>query len=879
MPLQRLNRPAIASIWTAVFLAGVTAGWLGWRSARSHFLTELADDARRCAAAFDPVEMRQLAGLRAETASQPYLTVKDRLRRLRATNPRVRFVYIFRYVPEMEKVIYLADSAQPGAKDESLPGDEYPQAAQSPGLQEIIRTGLPATEGPLQDDFGRWVTGYSLVAEMPSCKPNLTTKDIIGLDIDAVDWQRELWNAALTQTFGVWVLLGLPFGALLVLRRQLEQREAIRNLSAAMEQSHSALMIVDLDSHIEYANTGLCQQMGYSRRELIGRNWRDFRVADTSEELLADLVATVRTGRSWEGEWFNRRKDGTVYPVRGIITPVKDRAGTISCFVAVFDDVTDRKRTEAELREARDLAQAGDRAKGQFLATMSHEVRTPLNGIVGFTNLLLGTELSAEQRDFVETIRASGEALISLTGDILDFARIESGKLKLEPLPCDPRECIEDALDLFAARAAEKKIELLHCVDDDVPAAVMVDGGRLRQVLTNLINNAVKFTVAGEIEVSVALVRATGEQKTENGEPPALATEEPGPAAPDPCTLQFTVRDTGIGIPVDQRAQLFRPFNQLDSTSTRKYGGAGLGLAICKNLVRLLGGEIGFTSEPDQGTTFTFTIRTPVAAPAPNPPDLAGLSLALVARPGPMRRELARLATRWRAQVVEADDFAALKAGSWETALVDLDESLARALTAPQAPATGLPPRRATALVPLTLPTDLRTALRTHFHLLLNKPVHRSALLAWLGALRPVAPLAAVPPTHFGFHVLIVEDNPVNQRLMQRVLTNLGCKWTVAENGRRAIDELVRPDANYDLVLLDLHMPEVDGLAALERIRAGEAGPRAQNIWVAALTADVRQEQKARAFAAGANDFLTKPMHLPELEAAFRRYRAARLSS
>ena len=876
MLLQRLNKPAIAAIWAVVLLAGAGAGWLAARSTRTQILTDLTDDAARCAAAFDLANLRELAGTREDLARPVYPRVKQRLIRLRAVDPRVRFVYIFRFVPETGKVIFLADSAQPGAKNESLPGDDYPQAAQSPGLQLIIRTGLPAYEGPLADDFGTWVTGYALIGETPSAKPETPGKDIVGLDLDAADWNRELWGAAAGRMIIVWLLLGVPFAAVLVLRRQIEQREAIRNLSAAMEQSHSALMIIDLESRIEYANTGLCHQMGYSRRELIGHNWRDFRVPETPESLLADLVATVRSGRSWEGEWFNRRKDGTVYPVSGIVTPVKNHDGSLACFIAAFDDITEAKRKESELRDARDLAEAGDRAKGQFLATMSHEIRTPLNGIVGFTNLLLGTGLTAEQRDFVETIRASGEALVSLTGDILDYARIESGKLKLEPLPCDPRECVEDALDLFAARAAEKNLELLHTVGDDVPATIIVDGGRLRQVLTNLVNNAVKFTEAGEVEVSLTLVHAHGEPGPESREAKSATTAESRPASPDTCLLCFSIRDTGIGIPGDQHTQLFRPFNQLDGTTTRKYGGTGLGLAICKNLVELLGGRILFHSEAGQGATFTFTIRVAVAAPPPTLPDLAGLRLAFVAPPGRFRRELAQLITRRKAEVIEADEPASLKGAAWETALVVLDEASARALTGPAAPAPVLPPRKTTALVPLTLPTDVRNALRAHFHLLLNRPVHHAALLAWLSGVRPVAPLSAPPPTHFGLRVLIVEDNPVNQRLMQRVLANLGCKWAVAENGRRAVEELLRAAADYDVVLLDLHMPEVDGLTALKQIRGGEAGLFAQTMWIIALTADVRQEQKARVFAAGVNDFLTKPLQLPELEASFRRYRESR---
>ena len=867
---HRLSRARIAAIWVAIALAGTVLGWFGYRSHRADLLADLVDDAKRSAVAFDPLNMRALAGTREDLNNPIYVIVKDRLRRLQSVNPQVHFVYIFRFVPETGRVVFLGDSAAPGAKDESRPGDDYPQATESPGLQAVIRSGLPATEGPLRDGFGTWITGYALIAEAPSAKPGVPTREILGLDIDATRWSGALWSAAFQRAFYVWILLGLPFTALLVLRRQFEQREAIRNLSEAMEQSHSALMIVDLSSCIEYANRGLCQQIGYSRRELIGRSWRDFQVAETPPEVLADLVATVRSGHAWEGEWFNRRKNGTIYPVRGVITPVKRRDGVLSCFIAVFDDMTEIKRNEGELREARDLALAGDRAKGQFLATMSHEVRTPLNGIVGFTNLLLSTPLTPEQRDYVQTIHTSGEALISLTGDILDFARIESGKLKLDPQACDPRDCVEDALDLAAARAQEKHLELLHRFEDDVPATILVDGGRLRQVLGNLVTNAVKFTEAGEIEVLVAVAS----EGPETGKTPASAAR---PLSRGSCLLRFSVRDTGIGIPANQHGKLFRPFSQLDATTTRKYSGTGLGLAICKNLVEHMGGGISCVSAPGVGSTFTFTVRVPVVTPAAPVPDLGGLRLALIAKPGPGRAELARLAACWRAIPVEADTLDALTGVAWDTALVVVDEPRARELAVPGA-STGLPPAQCFALVPLTLPSDLRTALRAHFRLLVNRPVHQAALPPLLrGTARPSG--STSPFRSFGLRVLLVEDNDVNQRLMQRVLTNLGCTWKVAADGRQAVDELTRAAAEYDLVLLDLHMPEMDGITALGEIRAGRAGRAAQGIWIAALTADARDEQRERVMAAGANDYLVKPLRVSELETTFRRCRGAREES
>ena len=497
---------------------------------------------------------------------------------------------------------------------------------------------------------------------------------------------------------------------------------------------------------------------------------------------------------------------------------------------------------------------------------MSHEVRTPLNGIVGFTSLLLDTPLSVEQREYVQTIRASGEALIHLTGDILDFARIESGKLKLDPIACDPRECIEEALDLHAAKAAEKNIELLHRAADNVPAAVLADGGRLRQVLVNLVGNAVKFTERGEVEVTVSAVAAPGGAVGANG-------------APTHCILEFKIRDTGIGIAAEQHSRLFKPFSQIDESSTRRYGGAGLGLAICKNLVQLMGGDISVASEAGKGTTFTFTIRVAVAAPRPPERQLEGFHIGLAISPGSLRRELVALLSSWGADVIERDAASALAGLPWDVAMVEVSEAIARELIGRTAPMEGLPPEKTLALVPISLASEQRAALRAHFRLLVNRPIHHGPLFALLSGSRPSStPTPAAPATQFGFHVLIVEDNHVNQRLLQRVLNTLGCTWTVVENGREAIDMLTAHADDYDVVLLDLHMPEMDGISALERIRRGDAGEQAQTMWIIALTADVRPEQRVRGFAAGLNDYLTKPLRVPDLEASFRRYRTERLA-
>jgi PAS domain S-box-containing protein len=866
--LHQLTKLKTAAVTAAIFVLGLAAGAVNFRLQQRHLAGNLRHDVATASVAFDRVQTRLLAGARADLSSPAYATVKARLQKLKAVDPRVRACYLLRADSVSGKMIFLAHSAATDAPGEARPGDDYPEAARTRGLQEVLRTRQPAIDGPFNESSGTWTIGYAAL-DGATASPTEPT-EILCLDVDATSWARELWLAALRAASYIWILLGLPLFVWLISRRQGEQREVIRNLSEAVEQSHSAILILDLKNRIEYVNRGLCQQMGYTRRELIGRGWWDFHGTETPAGSFAELVAAVHSGRTWEGQWLVARKNGTHFPARGRVTPVKHRDGTLAFFVAIFDDVTAVKEREIELREARDLAEAGDRAKGQFLATMSHEVRTPLNGIVGFTSLLLETELSPEQREYVQTIRASGEALIQLTGDILDFARIESGKLKLDPLACDPRECVEDALDLHAAKAAEKGIELLHHTAMNVPAAVVVDGGRLRQVLVNLVGNAVKFTERGEVAVSLKLVAI---------EEPATNLATDGSVIEPPasrCVLEFAVADTGIGIAPEQHVRLFKPFSQVDDSSTRRYGGTGLGLAICKNLVHLMDGSISLTSEPGRGSTFTFTVRVPIAVRSPPARDLGGMRIGLVAPPVARRAELGALLTSWHAAVETVAAPAEITDKNPEVVLIDVAEPGAGELAARSEPLPGLPPERTFALVPISLANERRTALRKHFRLLINRPLHHGALFALLSGAAPRAEAVAV--TQFGFRVLIVEDNIVNQRLMQRVLTTLGCTFRVAENGRSALAELKEHAADFDLVLLDLHMPEMDGLAALEQIRHGHAGRQAQTIWIVALTADARAEQRDRGLAAGLNDYLTKPVKLTELEAALHRYRADRLS-
>ena len=692
---------------------------------------------------------------------------------------------------------------------------------------------------------------------------------------------REVW----AEPLGGLVLGAVALTGLTVLRQITAVRERDRAQQAArrteerfvalVRHASDLIVVLEPDSTVRYVSPSIERLLGYEPAGIVGRALLELVHPDDAARAREFVSASAaRPGVTEPLAWRLRHRDGTWRHVENVGTNLLDEP-SVRGLVLNTRDVSERTRIEGELERARDAALASARLKSEFLANMSHEIRTPMNGVLGMTSLLTDTDLTPEQREFAETAHSCADSLLTLINDILDFSKIEAGKLAFEVLDFDLWSPIDGAFDLVAGRAHAKGLELAAFVDADVPTNLQGDPGRVQQVLTNLVGNAVKFTDRGEIVVSVSAVEETARD----------------------VMVRVAVRDTGIGIAPEAQQRLFDAFTQADGSTTRRYGGTGLGLAISRQLVMLMNGEIGVESQLGQGSTFWFTVRfekqARPATPVPPSPVLAGARVLVVDGCETVGRAVRQLASAWCGVVDHAggrdEALAMLRRGAgagraYDVAIVDTNAAerdgleLIRAIREDEA----LEATSIVRLAPLGHGSNLRVGgVAAH----LTKPLKRSQLRRCLEAAvsgvadtadrRPSAPPRA--PIGRDQHtrepgeaarVLIVEDNLVNKVLVLRRLTTWGYFVDAAANGLEALDALAK--AEYDLVLMDCQMPEMDGYSATEEIRRREGASK--HTTVIAMTANALEGDRDRCLAAGMDDYISKPIDWDEMRAMLERW-------
>lgn len=876
---QPSSRPLLEGVFVgiAVLVTAVAGiGFMAFRSVSTQqdiVRTDLLRVARAASALVD-------GDLHEKLASGPrddgdYATLLAPLIKLHRQLPEVAYMYTlierdgrFRFVLDTATAADQLGFNRPMQPSEFMKPYQSQSAEEDKAEMDALKRGTTfVSHTPFSDEYGTFLTALSPVRTTDG-----RAVATLGVDMDIGDYLNQInriWNAALIALLAAVIGSCVVGGAVYRIRKKLRLQEmagakSLSEKEALKEQDRrlvSALgqVVYHYDESSKRTKwRGDCERiLGYPPREMPAEmdQWNSRIHPKDAAAIQAWSDARSGPETSLIREYRHLHRDG--HPVwlmdRAVLS--RDETGKLLSVDGVLLDISAQKNVEAQLIAARDAAEAADRAKTDFLAIMSHEIRTPMNGVIGCVNLLLETPITPEQREYLGTIRKCGDGLIHLINDILDFSKMESDKLTLETRPFSLVRCVEEVTDLYALAAAEKNIELVTRFETDAPDGIVGDETRFRQILVNLVGNALKFTASGEIIISLSVK----------------------PWLPSGEALMLSVKDTGIGIPEEKQKRIFLPFSQADSSTTRRFGGTGLGLAICGRLAALMGGAI--TVHSSEGCGAEFVVLTPLKRskePGRELPDLGGRSALIVDDNAAFRRATQDFLHSLGMSVRLADSPDSTRSALASDGLPDvvlLDVCMpAEHVASILSQIEKVDPAGRARVIELKVPSLLRKQKEASDtpHRELNKPLRRKALAEMLrevilGAAPSLPPTPSTSlPSMAGqspLKILIAEDNAINRKVLTRMLARLGYTSEAVENGRLCVERLAAE--KFDIVFMDIQMPEMDGYEATAVLRQ-----RGDKVWITALTADAMPDDPLRCKVAGMNDYLTKPLRPDALREA-----------